>query len=192
MYFVARVVFLSVTLGCIFLNSCNCFSCNLPADYLNDTKLLPERVVDRFCYPDEGYESLLLIRAAVSEDSPVFRIVSAKRIGLQYPQEVRLYQFDRDGNDHPPVGGEVQNVIDFQGNSDHFEERVKKKKTTISFSDQNFKFQIHGLFGLTIEQPLDSDCRIIVNGTRASILLIRSPRKSNWEWVLENGEKVPF
>jgi hypothetical protein len=113
----------------IVLYTSSAVACTLPTDSLGNAELFPQRVREQFCNPEAGYTSLLLIQAAINEDTPVFRVIAVRRDGSDHVQNVRLYQFDKDGNDHPDVAGEPQAVIDFKGSSSRFEARVKGRKT---------------------------------------------------------------
>jgi len=167
------------------------FACDLPADLRDNRELLPERVQHRFCHPDEGFRSLLLIRTAVNKDAPVYRIIAVKHGHEGTAHAVRLFQFDRHGNDHQPVSGENQAVIDFHRDG-IFEARVKGKKTTVSFAERSFEFVMHGLFGLRINQPLDATGMITAAGKPTNVLLIQTPDKDEWQWVFMDGKRAPF
>ena len=73
-------------------------ACNLPIAYLEDEKQFPEPVLERFCNPEEGYDSLLLMQVAIDEDTPVLRVIAVKRNDSKPVQGVRLYQYDKEGN----------------------------------------------------------------------------------------------
>ena len=151
-------------LGSVVLYTSSAVACTLPTDSLGNAKLFPQQVRERFCNPEAGYISLLLIRAAVNKSTPVFRTIAVRKDGSDQVQSVRLYQFDKDGNDHPDVAGEPQAVIDFNGSSPMFQARVKGKKTTISFAERTFKFNMRGLYRLRIKQDLDAEGRITIGG----------------------------
>ncbi|PLY06884.1 MAG: hypothetical protein C0622_00295 [Desulfuromonas sp.] len=183
-YFITFILFvLSVT---------NTGACDLPTDNGAGVRLFPPLVRERFCQPEEGYASLLLIRAAVNEDRPVYRVIAVEDDDAESVRSVRLYQFDAAGNEHPEVGGEPQAVIDFAGTSPRFEARVKGRRTTISFAQSKFEFSIYGLFGLKISQALNERRDITVGGSTARVLLMTTSDRDHWRWVLENGEQVAF
>jgi hypothetical protein len=176
----------------IALYASTAVACALPVESFDNAEPFPQRVRERFCNPGVGYASLLMIQAAVSGDSPVFRVIAVKRDDSGYVERLRLYQFDKEGNDHPDVAGEPQAVIDFKGNSPKFEARVKGLRTTISFVEHIFEFDMHGIFGLRIKQHLNSEGRITIGGRPASVLLISTTNKDHWRWVLDDGEMVHF
>lgn len=167
-------------------------TCPLPIEQLDPLIIFPKQVRQKYCNPDTGYNSLLLIEAAINEDEPVYRIITVQQVGADTPKSVKLYQFDKAGNDHTEVKGETQAIIDFQKNDLKFDARVKGRKTTLTFAEGQFKFNMGGLFGLKIDRPYDSNGRILVNDQPVSALLIRSTRKSHWNWVSDNGELMPF
>jgi len=168
-------------------------ACDLPADLRDDATLFPKRVQQRFCHPDEGFRSLLLIRTAINENAPVFRIIAVKSDNATGVQNVRLFQFDQRGDDHPEDSGEQQAVIEFKSvEQNSFEARVKGKKSTVSFTGPSFEFVMHGIFGLRIKQPLDASGRITVDGSPTSVLLIRSSDKDKWQWVGNDGKRLTF
>lgn len=167
-------------------------SCTLPSDYLAYSQQIPERVSQQFCHPDPGYDPLLLIRAAIKVDAPVFRIIAVKREESGKVLGVRLYQFNKDGNNHEAVKGQPQAVIDFQKKLHGFEAWVKGRKTTISCYEHMFRFKMHGIFGLTINRPLNPEGRVTADGKPTTILLINTSNKDHWRWVLDDGELVHF
>jgi hypothetical protein len=179
-------------LSSIALYASTAVACALPVESFDNAEPFPQRVRERFCNPEAGYTSLLMIQAAVSGDSPVFRVIAVRRDGSDHVERLRLYQFDKEGNDHPEVGGEPQAVIEFKGSSPKFEARVKGLRTTISFVEHIFEFDMHGIFGLRIKQHLNSEGRITIGGRPASVLLISTTNKDHWRWVLDDGEMVHF
>lgn len=181
-----------VSIGCLTVYNANAPACGLPTNILIADQLIPKSVIERYCNQDEGYTPFLLIRAAVIEDKPVFRIVTVKKDSVERVQSVRLYQFNKDGDEHPDVAGESQAAIDFKGKYPVFKARVKGKETTISFRDQTFEFRMHGFFGVTIKKNLNAEGRINVEGHPSSVLLIRSANKNYWQWILDDGRPVKF
>lgn len=179
-------------LSSIALYASTTVGCPLPVESFGNAEPFPQRVREQFCNPEAGYSSLLLIQAAISKDSPVFRIIAVGRDGSDQVERLRLYQFDKDGNEHLDVAGEPQAVIDFKGSSPKFEARVKGLRTTISLAEHIFDFNMHGIFGLRIKEHLNSEGRITIGGRPASVLLIRTSNNANWRWVLDDGEMVHF
>jgi hypothetical protein len=163
----------------------------LPAiDSLSPTDHIPQQVLYRFCNPEIGYDSLLLIQAAIKQDSPIFRVIAVKR-GIRHSvQSVRLYQFDQDGNTHPDFFWQPQAVIDFKGNSPRFEAFVKGQRTTVSFERETFEFQIDGPFGIRIKQKLNAKGRITIDQKSTSIIIISTSNRNYWHWILDDGERV--
>ncbi len=177
---------------CLVVCIANALACDLPTDVLDTDQLIPKSVQARYCNPGEGHASFLLIRAAVIVDKPVFRIITVKKDGADRVQGVRLYQFDKYGNNHPDVAGEPQAVIDFKGQYPAFKARVKGKRTMISFLESKFEFKMRGLFGLTIKQHLNAKGRISIAGSPTSVLIIRTANEDHWQWVLDDGKPVHF
>lgn len=177
---------------CLLVFSTSCvIAGELPAGLRDHAELIPERVQQRFHHPDEGFHSLLLIRTAINEGAPVFRIIAIRKDNADVVQSVRLFQFDQHGNDHAEFSGEKQAVIEFQSD-DVFEARVKGKRTTVSFAGQSFEFVMHGIFGLRIKQPVDAEGKITVEGKPAGVLLIRTSDKDEWQWVCDDGTRLAF
>jgi len=166
-------------------------ACDLPEDLRDNPAMLPGRVQQRFCQPPEGFHSLLLIRTAINEDAPVYRIIAIRKNSSDVVADVRLFQFDQHGNDHPEVSGENQAVIDFEVGK-VFKAQVKGKKTTVSFVDQSFEFTIHGVFGLRIRQPVNAEGNITAAGKATNVLLIRTSDKDEWQWICHDSERVRF
>lgn len=137
-------------LSSLTLYASTAIACVLPVESFGNAEPFPQRVREQFCNPEAGYTSLLLIRAAISEDSPVFRIIAVRRNGSDHVERLKLYQFDKDGKEHLDVAGEPQAVIDFKRSSPRFEARVKGLRTTISFEEHIFEFKMHGIFGKKI------------------------------------------
>jgi len=167
-------------------------ACNLPFDSLSPEEKIPQEALDRFCIPEEGYTSLLLIQAAINEDSPVFRIIAVKRDDLHLVQGVKLYQFDKDGNAHPDFWGQPQAVIAFERNSPQFEAQVKGKRATVSFGEQTFEFDMGGIFGVRVTQNLNSAGRLTVDQKPTSILLVNTLNRDRWRWIFDDGEQAHF
>lgn len=67
---------------------------NLPQHATNlDIPVIPPSVIDTYCNPTAPFEHLLLIRAAIRVDKPVYRIVAIKREQYQKVTAVKLFQF---------------------------------------------------------------------------------------------------
>jgi len=176
----------------VVLSTSGAAACLPSIDALSNSEQIPQQVLDRFCNPEAGYDSLLLIKAAVQRDAPIFRVIAVSRDDRDSVQSVRLYQFDQDGQGHPDFLWQPQAVIDFKGNSRTFEARVKGRKATVSFEEKTFAFDMGGLFGLTITQNLNPVGRITVDRQPASVVLIETANRENWRWVLDSGEQVRF
>lgn len=180
-------------LGFIVLyTSGSSFACTLPTGTLGNAELFPHRVRERYCNPEAGYTSLLLIKAAIDGSTPVFRIIAVRRDESGNVQSVRLYQFDKNGNDLIDAVREPQAVIDFKGSSPRFEGRVKGRKVIISFVEHTFGFDMRGIFGLRINQQLNAEGRITIGGKPTSVLLISTLNKHHWNWVLDDGLRTSF
>jgi len=167
-------------------------ACIPSIEYLENAEQVPHQVLERFCLPEPGYDSFLLMQTAINKDSPVFRVIAVRRDATEAVRNVRLYQFDQDGRGHPKFLWQSQAVIDFKGNPSSFTARVKGRGATVSFNNQAFEFDMGGPFGLRIKQDLDATGRITIDQKTASVLLLKTSNRDHWRWVLDSGEQVPF
>lgn len=117
-------LFLSFLGSLVLCTSCAA-ACIFSVDSLEEAEQVPQQVLDRFCNPEPEYDPLLLIQAAIDKGSPVPRAISARRDVMGPVQNVRLYQFDKDGDPHPNFLWQSQAVIGLEGISPWFEARVK-------------------------------------------------------------------
>lgn len=168
------------------------FACTPALKSFAGPEAIPAPVVERFCQPETGYDSLLLIRAALDPAEPVYRVIAVKNSGGLAFQGVRLYQFDGNGRALPAFFGQPQAVIDFEGSPPRFKAQIKGLAASASFEKHNFEFAMGGLFGTEITQRLDAEGGLSFGNNSTSILLLRTRDQKNWRWVTDDGQRVPF
>lgn len=182
-----RALLLLVSVVALMSNAAAC----IPAiESLGDTDQMPSQVLNRFCHPEAGYDSLLLIRAALDTDDPVFRIIAVRKDGSGSILNVRLYQFNRRGQGLPAVFGQPQAVIDFESKPPVYVAQVKGFRTSISFEGGTFTFDMGGFFNTRIREHLNPGGKIAIDTKPASILLISTSNRQNWRWLTDNGQRM--